>query len=166
MRRIVTVLIVTGAVACGQTGTPAATPPEATKPAAAVVTNTATTPIAVPATSTAPPIATPTPILPPVDEESMEEEPTAPQRVRVTGVGADGLNLRTEPSGSAERLKLIPDGTELEIVGDDQEVDGITWRNVKDPEDGATGWVAAEFVEAADDASPPDPTDSADNDEP
>ena len=74
--------------------------------------------------------------------------------------------LANHPSGSAERLKLIPDGTELEIVGDDQEVDGITWRNVKDPEDGATGWVAAEFVEAADDASSPDPTDSADNDEP
>jgi len=47
-------------------------------------------------------------------------------------------------------MKILPDGAELELTGDEQEADGRTWRAVRDPSDGTTGWVAAEFLEAAD----------------
>jgi hypothetical protein len=82
-------------------------------------------------------------------EEAPEEaeapgEPIA--RVRVTGTGSDGLNLRSDLSSAAERVRTLPDGHELEVIGEDREVDGRTWRNVRDPSDGVTGWVAGEFV--------------------
>jgi len=57
----------------------------------------------------------------------------------VTGTGADGLSLRAEPRCSSERMKILPDGAELELTGDEQEADGRTWRAVRDPSDGTTG---------------------------
>ena len=81
-----------------------------------------------------------------------EPEPAPPtegvvERSRVTGTGDDGLSLRAEPGSASERLKTIPDGAELELTGEEQEADGRTWRAVRDPSDGMTGWVAAEFLE-------------------
>jgi Bacterial SH3 domain len=81
-----------------------------------------------------------------------EPEPVPPtqgvvERSRVTGTGDDGLSLRAEPRSASERLKTIPDGAELELTGEEQEADGRTWRAVRDPSDGMTGWVAAEFLE-------------------
>ena len=86
---------------------------------------------------------------------SSEPQPASPTRAtaarsRVTGTGTDGLSLRAEPRSSSERLKILPDGAELELSGDEQEAEGRTWRAVRDPSDGTTGWVAAEFLEAAD----------------
>src|SRR3954449_5594433 len=68
------------------------------------------------------------------------------QRVVVKGTGDDGLNVRAEPSGASERVKVLPEGAELEVVGADREVDGTTWRNVRDPSDGTSGWAVAEFL--------------------
>jgi len=45
------------------------------------------------------------------------------------------------------RLKGLFDGTELELLGEDVEADGRTWRNVHDPTDHSEGWVAAEFLD-------------------
>jgi hypothetical protein len=59
------------------------------------------------------------------------------------------LNIRSEPSGAADRVKTLPDGAELEVIGADREVDGRTWRNVRDPSDGTSGWAAADFLSAA-----------------
>jgi hypothetical protein len=72
----------------------------------------------------------------------------AAQRVRVANTGGEGASLREQPSTSAARVKGLTDGTLLEVIGADQQAEGRTWRNVRDPE-GATGWVAAEFVEPA-----------------
>jgi len=36
-------------------------------------------------------------------------------------------------------MKILPDGAELELTGDEQEADGRTWRAVRDPSDGTTG---------------------------
>jgi hypothetical protein len=101
------------------------------------------------ATSTAAPAA-PTSTSP--TSESQPAPPTqgVAERSRVTGTGDDGLSLRAEPRSASERLKIIPDGAELELTGDEQEADGRTWRAVRDPSDGMTGWVAAEFLETAD----------------
>ena len=60
-----------------------------------------------------------------------------------------GANLRVEPGTGAPRVKTIREGVELEVVGPDRTADGRVWRNVRDPADGASGWVAAEFVAPA-----------------
>ena len=70
-------------------------------------------------------------------------------RVRIANTEGQGANLRAEPSASAPRVKTVRDGAELEIVGPDRPADGRTWRNVRDPADGASGWVATEVVVAA-----------------
>jgi hypothetical protein len=54
--------------------------------------------------------------------------------------------MRSEPSSAAERVKTLPDGAELEVIGADREIDGRTWRNVRDPSDGVSGWAAADFL--------------------
>jgi SH3-like domain-containing protein len=66
--------------------------------------------------------------------------------VRIVGAGADEVNLRAEPGVNGARLKGLVDGAELELLGEDAEVDGRTWRHVRDPADGAEGWVAAELL--------------------
>ena len=100
------------------------------------------------ATSTEVPVA-PTSAPPTTEPQPASPTQAAAERSRVTGTGTDGLSLRAEPRNSSERLKIIPDGAELELTGDEQEADGRTWRAVRDPSDGSTGWVAAEFLEAA-----------------
>jgi hypothetical protein len=74
------------------------------------------------------------------------QSPTPVERVVVKGTGDDGLNLRSEPSSAAALVKTLPDGDELEVIGEDRQVDGRTWRNVRDPSDGVSGWAAAEFL--------------------
>lgn len=71
---------------------------------------------------------------------------TLTEKFVITGAGADGVNMRAEPSATAARVKLLKDGATLEAVGPDRDAGGRSWRNVKDTSDGATGWVAAEFV--------------------
>jgi hypothetical protein len=70
------------------------------------------------------------------------------ERVRVVNTGGSGANLRERPGASAPIVKTVPDGSVLQIVGADQQADGMGWRNVRDAE-GAQGWVAAELVERA-----------------
>ncbi|HZO27896.1 MAG TPA: SH3 domain-containing protein [Chloroflexota bacterium] len=87
------------------------------------------------ATSTPPPNApTPTP-------------PGVGQRLQVANTGNEGANLRREPGSSGDRLKTIPDGTLVEVVGPDSTVDGIIWKNVRDPQ-GETGWIAGSYLAA------------------
>lgn len=74
--------------------------------------------------------------------------PRPPERVAVRGAGAEGASLRAEPSQNSERVKILRDGQVLEIAGQDQEAGGRRWRNVRDTGDGATGWIAADFVAA------------------
>jgi len=71
---------------------------------------------------------------------------TASQRVRVAKTGGTGVRLRVEPSKTARVAAVLPDGTMLDIVGEDRQADGLTWRSVRAPGDGR-GWVAADYVE-------------------
>lgn len=97
-----------------------------------------------------------TPAPPPPTVANPTETPSAPtaeptrtpiaERTEVTGAGADGVNLRGEPSISAERVKLLRDGDVLVTIGPSQQADGRVWRNVRADSDGAEGWIAAEFI--------------------
>ena len=89
---------------------------------------TATVPVS------APPPAPPTPT-------------TAPARAFVvSGTDGEGVRLRAAPGG--ELVANVPEGTRLEQIGPDRQVDGTTWRNVRTPE-GQQGWVAAQFTTEA-----------------
>ena len=87
-------------------------------------------------------VATPHPSPPPA-------HPSGPERVQVAGTERQGVNVRAASSAHAASVKLAPEGAVLEVVGPDRAADGRTWRNVRDPADGAHGWVAAEFLAAA-----------------
>ena len=68
------------------------------------------------------------------------------RRARIVGAGREEVNLRAEPGTRGARLKGLVDGAELELLGYDVEMNGRWWREVRDPTDGAEGWVAAEFL--------------------
>ena len=70
------------------------------------------------------------------------------ERVRVVNTGGQGASMRGRPSSSATRIKVLIHGTGLDVVGADQQAEGRGWRNVRDSM-GATGWIAAEFLERA-----------------
>lgn len=90
-----------------------------------------------------PPVSTvlPTPIPPPPPPQP---EPTV-ERLKVANTNGSGVNLRAQAGGAAKRLKTMPEGAALEVVGADETADGMVWRNVKDAT-GTTGWVAGKFV--------------------
>jgi hypothetical protein len=65
--------------------------------------------------------------------------------VRVAGTDGTGVSLREKPSATARRLTVVPEGARLVVIGEDQQAEGRTWRNVKTT-GGATGWVAGQYV--------------------
>ena len=67
-------------------------------------------------------------------------------RLRVTDTDGQGLNLRAEPSTEAARVKGVREGAELEEIGPARQAGGRSWRSVRDPSDGTSGWAAAEFL--------------------
>ena len=67
------------------------------------------------------------------------------QRLQIANTGGDGANLRRDPGQAGEKIKTIPDGSLVEIVGADRNVDGTLWRNVRDLQ-GDSGWVAGGFL--------------------
>lgn len=97
------------------------------------------------ASATAPvqaaPAVAPTPIPAPV----VTPEPPAPDRVKVSFANGSGVNLRARAGERGQRLKTVPEGTILEVVGGEETADGIAWRNVRDTS-GATGWMASKFL--------------------
>jgi hypothetical protein len=95
-----------------------------------------------PAPAPAAPVVAPTPIPAPV----VTPEPApAPERVKVSFTNGSGVNLRARAGERGQRLKTMPEGTVLEVVGGDETADGIAWRNVRDAA-GTTGWMASKFL--------------------
>lgn len=91
------------------------------------------------ATATSPPI----PTVPPRGE-----------RVQVGNTEGEGVTLRSEPGAGGERVRVLPEGTVVEVIGSDQNVGGQRWRNIRDL-DGTSGWVLADYLFAEGTAPPP-----------
>src|SRR5947207_1108035 len=72
----------------------------------------------------------------------MDGEETMPS-LRVTGVGSDGLNVRSGPSTSAAVVGSLADGTLVEAGGSLTPGGGHNWRHITSPRD---GFVADEFL--------------------
>ena len=83
----------------------------------------------------------PTPIPAPV----LQPTPAPAERVTVAQTRGLGVNLRAMPGEKSARIKTLPEGTQLEVVGPDERIGGVVWRNVRDP-GGTVGWVAASFL--------------------
>jgi hypothetical protein len=89
------------------------------------------------------PTVVPTPIPPP---PTPVPQPTpVVERVKVFNTRGAGVNLRATASEKGQRLKSMPEGAVLEIVGTDQTANGLTWRNVRDAS-GTSGWMAGQFL--------------------
>ena len=92
----------------------------------------------------------PTPAARPPDEPPVAASPSAAtdrtERVRVANSEGQGANLRAEPAPGAARIKTIREGTELDVIGPNRDGEGRTWRNVRDPADGASGWIVDELL--------------------
>jgi hypothetical protein len=70
------------------------------------------------------------------------------KKVKVKESDGTGANLRDKPGQTGTVVKTIPEGTELEVIGEDKQMDGKAWKNVKD-EEGTSGWMASELLEPA-----------------
>jgi hypothetical protein len=68
-------------------------------------------------------------------------------RVVVAGTDGEGVFLRRSPRGE-DRLKAWSDGTRLDLMGPDVELDGLRWTPVRDP-CGTAGWVPARYAAPA-----------------
>jgi hypothetical protein len=66
-------------------------------------------------------------------------------QLKVMGTGGEGLSLRIDPSGTALRVKTLPEGASVEAIGPQESADGHDWKQVKDTT-GATGWAAAQYL--------------------
>lgn len=78
-----------------------------------------------------------------------------PQRVRIAKTEGSGASMRRNPSLDGPRIKILGEGTLLDVVGPDSTTpDGKIWRNVRDSA-GDTGWVLADFLEPVAPAQPP-----------
>jgi hypothetical protein len=118
------------------------------------------TPTATPARQSAR-AATSTPTAgPAVGASPSAEGPTAPPasatNLRVANTGGANLHLRSAPATSAAEVALLPPGTVLEVIGQDREAEGRTWKNVRAAAYGS-GWVAADYTAAASAATQPSP---------
>lgn len=95
------------------------------------------------ATSTPVPVMTLVPQITPTASGSTVL--TIGSTVKVTGTGGSGLLLRAGAGKGHAQIKLLPEGTALEVVGGPKDADNYTWWQVRDA-GGTTGWGAGDFL--------------------
>lgn len=110
----------------------------------AIVAVSTPTLTAVPTPSPSPtPIPTRQPATP-TSASSPIATPPAKSFAQVGNTDGDGVYIRRTPK-IADKIVAWPDGTLMEIVGEDVMAEGRRWRHVKDP-NGNVGWVPAEYL--------------------
>lgn len=70
---------------------------------------------------------------------------TARQTVYVGNTDRYGADFRQAPGLAGARIRVLPDGAVLEATGREQQVDDLTWSEVRDST-GGVGWVLREFL--------------------
>ncbi len=73
-------------------------------------------------------------------------QPGATRTVRVAGTQGLSLRIRAAPSVQAETVKLVPDGTQLLVIGESKEAEGAVWWPVRDPSDNKEGWAVSTYL--------------------
>jgi len=64
---------------------------------------------------------------------------------KISGTGGVGLNMRSGAGTSHARVKTIPEGSTVEIIGGPTDANGYTWWQVRDAA-GITGWVVSKYM--------------------
>jgi hypothetical protein len=132
-----TVVVQAGPGTSAQAANPSSpTNPSAVAAASPVVVAKPTVVVPTPPPPTATPVPTATP----------EPTPIPARSARVVNTEGQGANMRRTPSVSAQRVKLVSEGTIVELLGPEERGDGRAWRNVRDA-DGSAGFVLAEFLQ-------------------
>jgi hypothetical protein len=72
--------------------------------------------------------------------------------LRIANTGGQGARLRAAPSLAADLIAILPDGAVVQAIGLEAVVTEERWRHVRAPS-GAVGWVAADLLAPASDAS-------------
>ena len=70
-------------------------------------------------------------------------------------VNSNDVNLRAEPSTGSAIVATYQTGQALTLTGDPVEAEGIRWIPVTNPDDGASGFISAEFLSRQQDGSEP-----------
>jgi hypothetical protein len=67
-------------------------------------------------------------------------------KAKVVGTGGQGVNLRSAAGTGNARVKTLPDGTIVEVIGGPKDANDFTWWQVRDAA-GVTGWVVSKYLE-------------------
>jgi len=133
-----------------RTATPTPTPTETATPSPSPTD----TPTPRPPTETAMPTetATATPLLP-TATDTLAPSPTVPAAPIVVGgqvvvIGTEGLGMsfRSGPGAGYERLAIIYDGEQLEVIGGPEEEGGFTWWQLR-AAGGQEGWGVDRYLQ-------------------
>jgi len=94
--------------------------------------------------------ATPTAQPEPTATETPTAAPTTPEPVtaKVSGTEGDGLRLREGPGLNYDKIRTLPEGTLVQIIGGPVEADGHQWFNIID-DLGNEGWCAGDWLETS-----------------
>ena len=82
--------------------------------------------------------------------EAVAEELGIGAKAKVVGTSGVGLNMRAGAGTGHARVKTLPEGEPLEIIGGPREANGFTWWQVRDGA-GTTGWAASQFLTLGED---------------
>ncbi|MCC6176967.1 MAG: SH3 domain-containing protein [Chloroflexi bacterium] len=69
-------------------------------------------------------------------------------RGQVGNTGGQGANIRSEPGANGKVLKTLAEGSPVDVLGPEREVEGRVWRQVRDSQ-GVTGWIVGGAVVAS-----------------
>jgi len=64
---------------------------------------------------------------------------------KVSGTGGQGLNMRAGAGTGHARVKTLPEGSVVEVIGGPTEANEFTWWQVRD-QTGVAGWVVAKYL--------------------
>jgi hypothetical protein len=121
-------------------------PPKPANPGNSSSPAAATQPAASPAVVDRPTVVVPSPAPSPTPSPSPSPELPPAVSAKVVNTDGQGANMRRTASVSAPRVKLLPEGTIVELLGPEVRGDGYGWRNVRDA-DGAAGFVIVDYLD-------------------
>jgi hypothetical protein len=106
--------------------------------------------VAEPATPTPSPSPTAAPAPPAASAPaSAASTSSAMTRLRVARTDGTGVNLRSRPAADGSVVAILMEGTTVDVIGEDVQAGGRTWRNVRttgSTTDGVSGWVVTQYL--------------------
>jgi len=67
--------------------------------------------------------------------------------VKVSGTGGTDLSFRNGPGTNYARLKIVAEGSVLQVLDGPVEADDYVWWQLQDVSDGVVGWAVADYLE-------------------